>query len=166
MAQLCDQVILTFAPRFHPCDLGLHRCKRLTHGGRKAIQIKGEIGGRSSGSSIRQWLDHQWHEGRGRIDRHHRLPLGARPRPPERCRAISLYFAATSQTRAPGRKLSATIRALRSFGQRRRPVGPSRTLNRDTLLDPRTSIRRSFCCAKASRPQTQLQDGMPEPTSS
>lgn len=46
MAQLGDEVILSFGMGFQPGDLGLHRCKRLTHGGRKAVHIKGKIGGR------------------------------------------------------------------------------------------------------------------------
>lgn len=46
MALLRDQVILSFSLRFQPCDLGLHGRECLTHGGRKAVQIKEEIGGR------------------------------------------------------------------------------------------------------------------------
>ena len=53
MAQLGDEVILTFGLRLKPCDLGLHGRKRLTHGGRKAVQIKGEIGGRRHGDLYR-----------------------------------------------------------------------------------------------------------------
>ena len=50
MAQLGDKVILTFGLGLQPSDLGLHRCKRLTHGGRKGIQIKGENGGCGHGN--------------------------------------------------------------------------------------------------------------------
>ncbi len=64
--------------------------------------------------------------------------------------------------RIEGAKLSATIRAFKSSGQRRRPVGPSRTSMRETPLRLGTSIRCSFWCSTANLPQTQLQAGMPE----
>ena len=53
MAQLGDEVILTFSLRLQPGDLGLHGRKCLTHSGRKAVQIKGEIGGRRHGDLYR-----------------------------------------------------------------------------------------------------------------
>jgi len=52
------------------------------------------------------------------------FPFLARPRHCERCRAISPCFAATSQTRAPGSRLSATIRS-RSLSDRWRSIAPS-----------------------------------------
>ena len=53
-------------------------------------------------------------------------------------------------------------RSLTSSGHRRRPVGPSRTSMRETLLRLGTSIRCSFWCSIAKLLQTQLQGGMPE----
>lgn len=69
------------------------------------------------------------------------------PRHSERCRATNPSFCATSQTRAPGTELPATIRAFRSSGQRRRPVGPSRTSIRDTPLRLASSIRCPIRCS-------------------
>ena len=37
MAQLGDEVILTFGLRLQSCDLGLHGCKRIPHGGRNTV---------------------------------------------------------------------------------------------------------------------------------
>jgi len=84
------------------------------------------------------------------------FPRRDSPRHCERCRAINPSFAATSQTRAPGSRLSATLRAFRSSDQRRRPVGPSRTSIRDTHLRPGTSIRCSFWCSTAILPQNSF----------
>ena len=90
------------------------------------------------------------------------FPFRARPRHCERCRAINPCFWATSQTRAPGSRLSATIRAFTASGHRRRPVGPSRTSIRETPPRLGTSIRCSIWCSTANLPQTQLRGGMPE----
>lgn len=94
------------------------------------------IGRRGSRGGISQWLDHQQHEGRPHRPACTTVPLCAPDHAIPKGAGQSTHT--TPQHRRPARQaeLSATIRALRSSGHRRRPVGPSRISIRETPFDP------------------------------
>jgi len=91
------------------------------------------------------------------------FPFLARPRHCERCRAISPCFAATSQTRAPGSRLSATIRS-RSLSDRWRSIAhshpPANAADRSAHPEPHPA---KLPCDR--EPPSGAQFGAPQPSS-
>jgi len=112
----------------------------------------------SSCSAVRGSPTTRWAKGSSPADGSISRPSRAARRHPVRCCGVRPWRCATALTFTPGSKLSATICALTSSGQLRRPVGPSRTSSRLMLLPAEANK----CCTVCSNAllQTKTQSSL------